>query len=105
MRTAAILPVKRFAHAKQRLGESVADPLRAQLARAMVGDVLSALRECAALDLTIVVTSERSVAAGKAGAHAQRRQLLHRHAARLGAAQDSLGRSGPGRHLADFLRG
>jgi 2-phospho-L-lactate/phosphoenolpyruvate guanylyltransferase len=66
MRTAAILPVKRFAHAKQRLGESVADPLRAQLARAMVGDVLSALRECAALDLTIVVTSERSVAAAAA---------------------------------------
>jgi 2-phospho-L-lactate guanylyltransferase len=66
LRTAAILPVKRFAHAKQRLGESVADPLRAQLARAMVGDVLSALRECAAFDLTIVVTSERSVAAAAA---------------------------------------
>jgi 2-phospho-L-lactate/phosphoenolpyruvate guanylyltransferase len=66
LRTAAILPVKRFAHAKQRLGESVADPLRAQLARAMVGDVLSALHECAALDLTIVVTNERSVAAAAA---------------------------------------
>jgi 2-phospho-L-lactate guanylyltransferase len=62
VRTAAIMPVKRFSLAKQRLGESVADSLRAELARAMVGDVLSALRECAAIDTTIVVTSESSVA-------------------------------------------
>jgi 2-phospho-L-lactate guanylyltransferase len=62
MRTAAILPVKRFARAKQRLGESVADPLRLDLARAMVGDVLAALAECRSIDLTIVVTSEQSVA-------------------------------------------
>ncbi len=63
MRTAAIMPVKRFSEAKQRLGQSVADPLRRDLARAMVGDVLSALRDCAALERTIVVTSEESVAA------------------------------------------
>ncbi len=63
MRTAAILPVKRFSQAKQRLGQSVADPLRRDLARAMVGDVLSALRDCAALERTIVVTCEESVAA------------------------------------------
>jgi 2-phospho-L-lactate/phosphoenolpyruvate guanylyltransferase len=62
MRTAAILPVKRFPLAKQRLGESVADSLRADLARAMVGDVLSALRDCAAIDATIVVTREPLVA-------------------------------------------
>jgi 2-phospho-L-lactate/phosphoenolpyruvate guanylyltransferase len=62
MRTAAILPVKRFPLAKQRLGETVDDPLRADLARAMVGDVLSALRECAAIDATIVVTREPLVA-------------------------------------------
>ena len=36
MRTVAILPVKRFPLAKQRLGESVADSLRADLARAIV---------------------------------------------------------------------
>jgi 2-phospho-L-lactate guanylyltransferase len=66
MRTAAILPVKRFAHAKQRLGESVADPLRLDLARAMVGDVLGALRACGSLQLRIVVTSEPSVAAAAA---------------------------------------
>jgi 2-phospho-L-lactate/phosphoenolpyruvate guanylyltransferase len=63
MRVAAILPVKRFPLAKQRLGESVADSLRADLARAMVGDVLSALRECPAIDATIVVTCEPSVMA------------------------------------------
>jgi 2-phospho-L-lactate guanylyltransferase len=62
MRTAAILPVKRFAQAKQRLGASVADPLRLELARAMVGDVLAALTETAAIDDTIVVTGEPSVA-------------------------------------------
>ncbi|HEV3093253.1 MAG TPA: 2-phospho-L-lactate guanylyltransferase [Solirubrobacteraceae bacterium] len=63
MRTAAILPVKRFPLAKQRLGASVADSLRADLARAMVGDVLAALRDCPAIDATIVVTCERSVTA------------------------------------------
>lgn len=62
MRTAAILPVKRFPLAKQRLGESVADSLRGDLTKAMVGDVLSALRECQAIETTIVVTSESSVA-------------------------------------------
>jgi 2-phospho-L-lactate guanylyltransferase len=63
MRTAAILPVKRFPIAKQRLGMSVSDSLRADLARAMVGDVLSALRECPAIEATIVVTCESTVAA------------------------------------------
>ncbi len=66
MRTAAILPVKRFSGAKQRLGASVADPLRLDLARAMVGDVLSALHACTALAGTIVVTDEPAVAAAAA---------------------------------------
>jgi 2-phospho-L-lactate guanylyltransferase len=63
MRTAAILPVKRFAHAKRRLGASVAEELRDELARAMVGDVLAALSETASIERTIVVTREDSVAA------------------------------------------
>jgi len=63
MRTAAILPVKSFALAKRRLGESVSEALRAQLATAMVGDVLVALGETEAIALTIVVTREESVAA------------------------------------------
>jgi 2-phospho-L-lactate guanylyltransferase len=63
MRTAAILPVKRFSRAKQRLGASVADPLRLDLARAMVDDVLGALRDCTAIERTVVVTSEELLAA------------------------------------------
>ncbi len=62
MRTAAVLPVKRFADAKQRLGASVADPLRLALARAMVADVLLALAETSSIELTIVVTREHTVA-------------------------------------------
>ncbi len=66
VRTAAILPVKRFAEAKQRLGDSVADTLRADLTRAMVGDVLVALSRTESLDRTIVVTREDAVAAAAA---------------------------------------
>jgi 2-phospho-L-lactate/phosphoenolpyruvate guanylyltransferase len=62
MRTAAILPVKRFARAKQRLGASVEDPLRRELAEAMVADVLQALAHTAMIERTILVTGERSVA-------------------------------------------
>jgi 2-phospho-L-lactate guanylyltransferase len=62
MRTAAILPVKRFAHAKQRLGASVADQLRLRLASAMVADVLLALAQTEAIERTIVVTREDAVA-------------------------------------------
>jgi 2-phospho-L-lactate/phosphoenolpyruvate guanylyltransferase len=61
MRTVAILPVKRFAAAKSRLGESVAEELRARLARAMVADVLQALARTAAVEITIVVTREPSL--------------------------------------------
>jgi 2-phospho-L-lactate/phosphoenolpyruvate guanylyltransferase len=61
VRTAAILPVKRFASAKSRLGASVEDTLRDRLTRAMVSDVLRALAESAAIERTIVVTCEQSL--------------------------------------------
>ncbi len=61
MRTAAILPIKRFASAKSRLGESVTNELRDQLARAMVTDVLDALAQCSAIETTIVVSNEPSL--------------------------------------------
>jgi 2-phospho-L-lactate/phosphoenolpyruvate guanylyltransferase len=61
MRTAAILPVKRFDRAKSRLGASVADALRGQLARAMVDNVLRALACAATVERTIVVTCEPSL--------------------------------------------
>src|SRR5665213_1977194 len=62
MRTAAILPVKSFPRAKQRLGQSVPDQLRLELARAMVSDVLLALAQTASIECTILVTRERSAA-------------------------------------------
>ena len=69
MRTAAILPVKSFARAKQRLGD--AHPDRPRLAAAMVGDVLEALGGVAGLADLIVVTAEPAAAAAAraAGAH------------------------------------
>ena len=63
MRTAAILPVKSFTRAKQRLGESVAAAMRMELARAMVDDVLLALGETESIERIVVVTREPSVAA------------------------------------------
>jgi 2-phospho-L-lactate guanylyltransferase len=62
VQTAAVLPVKRFARAKQRLSESVADPLRRELARAMVSDVLDALALTQAVAFTVLVTAEPAAA-------------------------------------------
>jgi 2-phospho-L-lactate/phosphoenolpyruvate guanylyltransferase len=61
MRTAAILPVKRFAAAKSRLGASIDETLRERLTRAMVADVLQALQQSSAIERTIVVTCEESL--------------------------------------------
>lgn len=58
MRTFAVLPVKRFGAAKQRLAAGVEPRARAVLAEAMVRDVLAALGEVAALDGLVVVTNE-----------------------------------------------
>src|SRR3954469_16091576 len=71
MRTAAILPVKTFARAKQRLGAAVDAPDRSVLAAAMVGDVLAALAAVPGLDDVVVVTAEERAAAAarEAGVH------------------------------------
>jgi 2-phospho-L-lactate/phosphoenolpyruvate guanylyltransferase len=62
VRTAAILPVKSFARAKQRLSASVDDQLRLALAGAMVADVLAALAATDAIGATFVVTREELAA-------------------------------------------
>jgi 2-phospho-L-lactate guanylyltransferase len=69
VRTAAVLPVKSFGAAKQRLGNAY--PHRPTLAEAMVGDVLAALGQVAGLDDVVVVTAELAAAraAEAAGAH------------------------------------
>jgi 2-phospho-L-lactate/phosphoenolpyruvate guanylyltransferase len=58
VRTAAVLPVKSFGRAKQRLAGAVAAPARRDLAAAMVADVLDALRAVRAVDDLLVVTAE-----------------------------------------------
>jgi 2-phospho-L-lactate/phosphoenolpyruvate guanylyltransferase len=66
-RTIAVLPVKRFGTAKQRLGEGLAEGTRRALAEAMVTDVLIALRRAAEVDEVLVVTGESAAGAIAAG--------------------------------------
>jgi 2-phospho-L-lactate guanylyltransferase len=69
MRTVAILPVKSFGRAKQRLGDAV--PNRPALAAAMLADVLEALARVPELAGLIVVTAERAAADAARAAGAQ----------------------------------
>src|SRR5437867_7899710 len=61
MATAAILPIKRFEHAKQRLQPVLGSGSRQALASAMFADVLSTLGRSALVERLIVVTGERQV--------------------------------------------
>jgi 2-phospho-L-lactate guanylyltransferase len=64
-RTVAVLPVKRFSQAKQRLGDAVPDG-RPELAAMMVQDVLVALWATPSVDDVVVVTNEdRAIAAAE----------------------------------------
>jgi 2-phospho-L-lactate guanylyltransferase len=58
VQTVAVLPVKRFVDAKQRLSTGLAPGTRRALAEAMLTDVLVALRRTAGLDDVVVVTAE-----------------------------------------------
>ncbi len=70
MATAAILPIKRFDQAKQRLGEVLGGPAREALAAAMFTDVLTQVMQSASLEAVLVVSGEPDVQkiAGAAGA-------------------------------------
>lgn len=61
MRTAAILPVKNFGDAKQRLGSLLGSGSRHALAQAMFQDVLSSLRKVEGIERIVIVASEPSV--------------------------------------------
>ena len=63
MRTFAILPVKRFDAAKQRLGSALSARARRALVRAMVHDVLDALDRVRGIRRIVVVTAEEPVRA------------------------------------------
>lgn len=59
MRTIAILPMKSFSQAKQRLRVELSDADRRALVDAMFSDVLVALRRVPALERVIVVSGDR----------------------------------------------
>jgi 2-phospho-L-lactate guanylyltransferase len=73
MRTIAILPVKTFGAAKQRLGVLLGTGSRQALAQAMFSDVLGSLRHVEGLDAVAVVTADRIA---EAAAQAERVQVL-----------------------------
>jgi len=59
MSVVVVLPVKRFAHAKQRLAEGGLRPSdRVALATGMLTDALEALRHCRRIDDVVVVTGD-----------------------------------------------
>lgn len=58
MNATAVLPVKRFAAAKQRLAPGMGASHRAELAAAMLEDVLDAIAAARSVERTVVVTSE-----------------------------------------------
>ena len=61
MRTAAILPVKSFTDAKQRLASSLGSGSRGALAQAMFLDVLASLRRAESIEQIVIVASEPAV--------------------------------------------
>jgi 2-phospho-L-lactate guanylyltransferase len=58
LKATAVLPVKRFGAAKQRLAAGIDDERRAAVVAAMLADVLEAIGEARSIERTIVVTSE-----------------------------------------------
>ena len=86
MRTLAILPVKSFGAAKQRLSETLGTGARQALAQAMFTDVLSSLRRTPGLDGIAVVTADVEAASAAAG---DRVAVLHDDA-RAGQSEAAL---------------
>jgi 2-phospho-L-lactate guanylyltransferase len=58
VRATAIIPVKRFGRAKQRLLEALDRPARAAIVKAMLRDVLMAASDAQNLDRLVIVTGE-----------------------------------------------
>lgn len=70
MRATAILPVKRFSAAKQRLAAGLGGEERRTLMAAMVADVLEAIGEARTIERTILVTGDPAAQELAAGAGA-----------------------------------
>jgi 2-phospho-L-lactate guanylyltransferase len=58
LRATAIIPVKRFGHAKRRLLDALDRPQRAAVIKAMLSDVLAATERAELIERVIVVTGE-----------------------------------------------
>jgi 2-phospho-L-lactate/phosphoenolpyruvate guanylyltransferase len=58
VRTQAIVPIKSFTSAKQRLADVLAAGSRRSLVQAMFSDVLASLRRCESVDRIVVVTAD-----------------------------------------------
>jgi len=94
MRTLAILPIKSFGEAKQRLAHEMSTGGRRALAEAMFSDVLVALRRAGAVDGVLVVTADsgaQQIAGGYGAMVLDDEEQGHNPAARRGirAALDS----------------
>lgn len=88
-KTCAILPIKPFDDAKERLATGLTPPERQLLAEAMVRDVIAALARSRELDGVVVVSAEpalREIAAGVADAVIADERTGHSDAASAGAA-------------------
>ena len=67
----AILPVKSFADAKQRLADVLSESKRRRLSEAMFNDVLSAVTQTPEIQHVLVVTADKDIAAIATGYHAE----------------------------------
>ena len=87
MSTVAILPIKSFGEAKQRLAEELTPGPRRALAEAMFSDVLIALRRSTAVDEVIVVSADHGaqrIAGGHGAVVLEDKTTGHSEAALLG---------------------
>jgi 2-phospho-L-lactate/phosphoenolpyruvate guanylyltransferase len=91
MKATAVIPVKRFGAAKQRLAPGLEEEERLALVGAMLGDVLEALGGARMVDRAIVVSGDQEAVriAGEAGAGVvdDPEDTGHSEAALLGVAQ------------------
>jgi 2-phospho-L-lactate guanylyltransferase len=67
MRTIAVLPIKNFGDAKQRLASALGSGARSALAQAMFSDVLAALRHMSSIEGIAVVTADPAAEAAAQG--------------------------------------
>lgn len=94
----AVVPVKAFALAKQRLAGVLPDAVRNELARAMLEDVLAALAQVDGLAGIMVVTADGEAAhiAARFGARVAEDAARDGHSAAVAAAARDLARAGEG---------